>query len=439
MKHYTADELLAYVDGNDSVVDLLEVYRHLQQCAGCARRLREVKEDYLTIADGETWRDVSVSELDRQRIAEFSAVSRAVATNIALADHVFSSLEAHPRSTWLEHLAMTAGGSTPEMIRRLVQAARAEEESSPLDSLALLDVAEALASLVEADARKESALVELWRARATALLMTGAYPAALKALDEAEAHIAADAAGEYERAFPIWTRAIVLFELGRYPESLVLVGRARQIWASYGDEGREAHTEILRAGILYEQGDIPGAEAIWTSLVERLRKLGDRMSLARVYANLACCRLQEHDFSSVQSLGAQATAIYEEFGLETEKIRMRWAFGRARVRGGDVAGGIEELARVAADFQALGMPVDAASVSLEIIEARLAAGEYDEAARVAREIAAVFARAEAKLEVAKALAYLREATERHEATAELLRAVRHVLDHPLQLFSPPDA
>lgn len=435
MRHYGSDELLAYLDGNDAVVDLAAVRAHLQRCAACGERWRRVERDYRLIADAEVWAEPAERPF-AARVDEYLTIHRRCLEEEARAEEVFHLLRTQPREGWLEQLAMIPGARTAAMMRRLVAAARAEEEVQPGEALAVLDVAEALGALVEDERSRTSALVELRRARAMALMIRGDYPQALAALDAAERALTGLVV-DYDRAFITWARATILFEMGRYAEALPLVQDAIRTFRDFGDELRETQAAILYAGVLYEQGSIDDAVRIFLSLVQPLRTLQDRTSLARVFANLACCHLQRHEFDASEAYAARAASLYAALGLEIEKIRIRWAFGRAHIRRGDVEEGIAQLHAVAEDFRARGLLVNAGEVDLEIVAAWIEQGSYEQAARVARELVAVFARAEARLDVVRALDYLRQAVERMSATTDLVQSVKYFLTHPEQPFSVP--
>lgn len=440
MRHYTSDELLAYLAANDAIVDLEEIETHLTTCAGCRERLRLVEEDYLRISDPEVWSE-PLDGPPAERLAEYLAIHRRLLDEDAEAETIFAMLTTRPQQTWLEHLAATPGAGTAGMMRRLIAAARANEESEPHAALAILDIAEALSIFVDDHDARTNALLQLWRARAMALMIRGDYPAALSALDTAELSLAG-AAADYDRAFVDWARASVHFEMGSYALALQLVEQAIGTFREFGDKLPQVQASILRGGILYEQGAVDEAERTFLSLVEPLREFSDRISLARVFANLACCSLQRSDFAGTEAHGATALALYDEVGLETEKIRTRWAFALVYIRRGEVAEGIARLQAVAAEFRARGMVVDAAEVELDVVQALLREGSHEEAAQIVRSLVDIFARAEARLDLVKALAYLRDAAEAAWATPELARAVKHILTHPDQRLlnvDEPDA
>jgi hypothetical protein len=185
------------------------------------------------------------------------------------------------------------------------------------------------------------------------------------------------------------------------------------------------------------KGNIPEAERRFTKLLVPLAAHADRVSEARVLANIACCRLAQDDLVGAEAFARRATSMYIEFGMETEVIRTQWALAVAALRHGDRDKGMTRLEAVADRFRERGLVVDAAEVELDIVAEYLRTGEHERAAAIVSRLATVFIDVEARVGTARALAYLREAALAARATPALVRAVRHVLTHPEQPFAPP--
>ncbi|HYI12077.1 MAG TPA: tetratricopeptide repeat protein [Thermoanaerobaculia bacterium] len=438
MRHYSRDELLAYLDRNDAMVDLTAVETHLAGCEACAERLREVDLDYAALSDWTVWANDDGAPVDPKRVSAFVSLYEAKLVDEAAAAALFAELTIRPLETWLEHLMVRPDGCTVAMVACLIGEARGQEEARPRDALSILDVAESLAAHDIAGPGKRETLFDLWRARATAFMVLGDYPVALAALDTAEAMVEGPAEG-FDRAFLTWGRANVYFQMGRYAEALPLIEAANRVYQQFGDELRELQTRIALGSIYFEQGDIERAMATFESLLDPLCQAGEDTSIARVLSNVACCYLAAGDPPKAETHAAKALRFFDRLGLDTEKIRTRWALGRVHLRRGDTEQGVSDLRVVAADFRSRGLEVDAASVELDIVEACIDQGAYARAATIAANLATTFARAEARLDVVKALAHLRDAAEKMNATRDLVRTVKHLLAHPDQAFTLPDA
>jgi ATP/maltotriose-dependent transcriptional regulator MalT len=191
------------------------------------------------------------------------------------------------------------------------------------------------------------------------------------------------------------------------------------------------------ACVHYEQGNIPEAERRFTKLLVPLGAHSDRVTEARVFANVACCRLAQDDLVGAEAFARRAMSMYTEFGMETEVTRTQWALAVAMLRHGDRDQGITRLETVADRFHERGLIVDAAEVELDIVAEYLRTGEHARAAAIVSRHTTVFIDVEARVSTARAFAYLREAALAARATPALVRAVRHVLTHPEQPFEPP--
>jgi tetratricopeptide (TPR) repeat protein len=242
---------------------------------------------------------------------------------------------------------------------------------------------------------------------------------------------------DYFLAYTAWSRATILFEMGRYAEAHVWAASAATTLRTFGAELQEQQVRLLVGCIQYELGEIGEAIRTFAQLLESLRRADDQLSVARVLSNLGFCHLAAFDEEAAQRCTAEAVALFRRLGVDIEVIRTRCAVGRAYLRRGDSGRGIIFLTEIAAQFRSRQLHVDAAEVDLDIIEEHLKHQRYDIAADMARNLVTVFTAAESRISAAKALAYLAEAAAGMRATAELVRHVRHVITHPEQEFHLP--
>lgn len=436
MKHYESDELLAYLDQNDRIVDLADVAAHLADCVECTDRLRDVKNDYDLLSDRRIWMPEHAASTP-PRLREYTTLRERLAWDAARAEEVFTHLARRPRETWVEYLALSPAECTTALVRRIILSARAEEEQAPRGALGLLLIAEILLPLAQDYAQAPEALADLWKERANALMVLGDYPAALAACDHASAIYALRPVAAFDLAFTVWSRASIYFQMGRYDDALALARRAATTLRQFGATQHELQVRVLLACIQYEQGSIDLAERAFTKLLEPLKEHDDRLTEARVLANIACCRLLREDTAGADEFARQAIELYEAFGLSTEILRTEWAMAIVDLRRGHRAQGLAALDRIAQSFRDQGLVVDGAEVELDIVAELLTAQEHQQAAAIAGRLATIFMGAEARVSTARALAYLREAALAATATPDLVRAVRHVLTHPEQPFPAP--
>jgi tetratricopeptide (TPR) repeat protein len=159
-----------------------------------------------------------------------------------------------------------------------------------------------------------------------------------------------------------------------------------------------------------------------------LLDLDDADGVARVTESLAVTCLRRGNLGDARRYAVEALDRFAALGSRAEEIRMRWVLGSLRMHEGDADGAIEYLRNAVSEFETLQMHADAALVRLEITEELLRRGQWEEAEILAREAAATFARNDARLHFAAALAYVRECVIRHEATPALVERLRGYID-----------
>ncbi len=440
-RHYGSDELMAYLEGNDAIIDPAKAAAHLSECPRCTDRLANVRLDYLLLSDPDVWEGAGEKPEAHApppaRLAEYVTIRQQMADEAARAEVVFDDLSKRPLDSWVEHLTLAPGDCTDGMVARLIAGAREAKAQQPKRALDMLAVAEAAAMLAFADPDKAEVFGDLWKERANVHTIRGDYLSAHAAIDRAEMVYEQVAIPGYKLAFTTWARANLYLQMERYADALPLAERSAATFAQFGDELHENQVRVLVAGVLYEQGDLTSAERNFLSLLEPLEHAGDRITQAAVLTNLACCRLFQEDLPAAEAYAQRAIALYSEFQMEAEIMHVRYAFGLVYLRRGESDRGIRALTTVAAEFWDKGLPIYGASVELHIVAEYIQRGEYPLAADVAARLHATFAAAGTRISAAKALAFLHEAALAAAATPELVRAVRHVVTHPEQPFVAP--
>lgn len=437
--HYTNPELLAYMDENDEIVDVASVGSHLDECARCAARLRDLRAFGALIREAATWiaNDGGADESTASAIDRFLRESERLAGDSVAGEEAFAQLLTQPVESWQTFLGVRPHFLTEGLVRRLIDEAIRELDRHPAHALTLLDNAEVIASSLREEATEEYRS-EIWKNRSNALRMLGRYDDALDAANTARAAAEACSVGAFAYAQATYTRGIVLFKMGRYTEAHADAREAAFRLSEFGDVRRIIHARSLEAVALTEQGAIAEALQVQETILPHLERLGDSDAAARVTANIAVGHLRLRNFDAASDFARKARERYVALGNDAEVIRMDWALGAIDLQRGE-GDGISNLAAAAAAFERLGMPADAGFVKLDIVEELLRRKEWAEAEALAREVANTFARSSARLHLTTALAHLREAVTRRDATPELVQYLRTYLiaDDPGRPFHPP--
>ncbi|HEV7486816.1 MAG TPA: hypothetical protein VGQ65_14155 [Thermoanaerobaculia bacterium] len=265
------------------------------------------------------------------------------------------------------------------------------------------------------------------KGRANALRHLGEFDEALTDLALAaklflKAHYCTGEAGQVE-----YTRATVLFKMERWEEAMAATHRARAQFVTAGDTRRAVHADLLKAGILFEQGDVNSARDMWLRLLSILADLKDLETLSRVWQNLGACEIRRGQAKAARHWLRQAAATFRALGNQTELARTRWNIAtyittfRSRERG------LSALRHAQRAFVDLGLYSDAGCVGLETIEVLIETAAPNAAiTRYAQAVAEILVRAGLDVSGAAALDHLRRIA-RARNKREVLRDVRTAL------------
>jgi tetratricopeptide (TPR) repeat protein len=309
-------------------------------------------------------------------------------------------------------------------VRQLIAEARADYERKPERALAVLDVAATVTNGLRDMFALAAQRATVGRERANALRVLGRHREALEELEWAERFLRHLPAHAGDLALVDWTRSAVLLHLSRYDEALDAARRAMAVLDETGDAARLQQMRVIEAGILYEQGHVDLAIETYEQLAGFFAGSGDRLTRARIEANLAECRMRLGAWSEMRQHATTALVIFAGLGNETEQVRVRWTLAHALLRQGRIAEALASLYELEAAFTLLGMRGEAAGVLLDIVEAYLLRGAWDDAVATATRAASVFTMMEAPVHVAHACSYLRDAVASRNANVALVRYVR---------------
>src|SRR5258708_17849537 len=148
-----------------------------------------------------------------------------------------------------------------------------------------------------------------------------------------------------------------------------------------------------------------------------------------------------HLAAARNAIGPALTA-FTKLGMRGEVVRVRWNLAHLITFHKDRERGLPLLREARSDFANLGMTGSAASVGLDLVKALFGdVAAAEEATQLARVVFREFEGSGATKNALEALAYLRDALQRREATAELIDEVQTFVEraprHPGAVFTPP--
>jgi len=434
-RHLSDKELLAYRATNalDAPVDA-----EIASCEVCTQRLAETDRFLAGLADPNTWREsLREGKGFEEGLTALRAETAARAEMEHAAVEAFRELEGLPAWEWPERVRRLRPNEL--LTRRLIDAAVAALDQSPEEALMILEAGEV--STRKMPPRTAAAYrAEVWKNRANAFRMTGAYEEALAATSRAARYTRLWPTGTYALGQVIYTRGTILFKMGRYVEADDCADAAIEYLRDFGDRQRIAYAKNLKAAICTEDGRLREAVIIYSELRPEMEELQDAFGVATMTANLATTNVRLGNLKVARKFAIEALQRFIDLGSTANEVRMKWVLGSIRESEGDRDGAISQLRSVAAEFEGIGIYGDAARVKLEIAEEFLRCEDWEEAEKLAREAAETFAKNDARLHLAEALGYLRHAVEARTATPELAEYIRSYLeaDDSSARFTPPD-
>ena len=321
--------------------------------------------------------------------------------------------------------------------------ARTLRNTQPQFALAAAGAAVSIAAkLAEMDACPGSILGRAHVDHAWAFFFVGRYRDAEEVLRRADAAFDRDPlATDWDRAHGSLVRANVYVETHRLDEA-----SAEAMWAAasfevFGDFRYALAASLIEGGILYMRRDHRAAAGWLDRLAIDAERIGDRLHFARARQTAGNCYIELGEHERAARYFADALRVWDELGLETERVRTNWSIGVLRKSMGDLDGAMVRIDEARRAFEAMGIVNDAAIARLELAEVLLLAERADEVPDLLRDVVVRFT-SEGIMQNAKiALAYLREAAEAGALEPRIIRHVREYLEdlpvHPAIAFTPP--
>lgn len=445
-RHYTEEELGDYAFAPATFKEREELEAHLAVCSDCRERLIFVEKIDDALRDTIPW---EISEDIRSKAAPnppetLQARAQVIDDERALARSQLAPFLASPRQFRSAHVERDAKFRTAGAIAVLYESAKELQEKQPKFALLIADTAVAIASRLAAAGNLRS-MLHLGRAyleRGRTLFLMGRYKDAEASLNQAErAYDRDDNATGWDLATVWLIRANIFVESERFfPARLLATAAARQFHI-FGDTTLYLNAQLLLASVLFMEGDYRASAEGAEEIVQRCRaRGGDAVLLARALQNCGESYLLLREFDRAVRHFLEAYAIWEELGLETERIRTNWSLATVDTETGQLETGIRLLDETYRSFEALGVVNDAALARLQLGEALLRVGRPEAVPELLRNVVVSFASDGMMRNARMALAYLQEAIDQNRISADLIRHVRTYIEqiplHPDTRFVP---
>lgn len=442
MIHFDEDAILQYAEGSSPIG--AEIESHAAECPECAKAIADQREIVDILKSEDVWAgmpDPTPAALGR--IQEVSNLSSRIAEEDRAAAALLDEILQGPSAWWRNRLLKSGpAGRTAGMVRQLMERAPAAEQKAPANAVEMLKMAIEIAENFDICTYPSDLVMSLrgqtMRDYAYALMLVGRMPDALKAIDRAEALFRQCALPEYEVARARLVRATIVRYLDRMPEAIALAHQAAETLRKFGDQRRHANALVIEAAILFESGSIREALELWREAdghpgIEETTRV-------MVLNNIGLCYTELREYDKAAEAISEAIAACEVLGMETPRVKARWALATAIASAGRTADAVPLFRQTWKELENLEMEAEAGLVGLELAEALLILGRNEEVPQICRTILERFTRVGMTSRAITALSFLREAVAVGQAHPTLVRHVhdflRHLPQQPPQLSAP---
>lgn len=329
----------------------------------------------------------------RRRIAQFVERIQGEPSDETIAD-VIASLPAPARRDVLDSRSEADDFRCLDAI--LDHAAR-DLGDAPKEALALADLVLDKICATPGAMMRDSMRLHLhgraWKERANAQRAMGDLLAALQSFQRAVVIHGQDPVSQVELAAARRGEALVVHQLGESDRALELLRLATTAFEAHQETAGVARSHLYEGVIHFENGRIESAAAAFEKALALCRRLGDEITMARLYVNLGNCAQERGDRNSAVRHYMRALPIFDHAEMRIERQRVAWAMAHFLADDGFVDSAVQTLQSVADEMSRAGMPVDAALARCDLAETLFMAEQHERAAGVARQVLDSLARA----------------------------------------------
>ncbi len=431
MIHPNETELDAYADSPESAPDRERIKAHLAECAECQDYVIAARDIDSMPRKQPFWDDVTEFRRRPPRLDEALAAEAAIEAENLQAARRLAPLLKTPLRFMDADVANDPAFQTAGAVRMLCAEAAAKLTQWPKLTLALAKAAEEIAKkLVIPDEMRDLFRAVALREQASALRVLGDFAAALKALDDAQKLLKGTSPAEvpFELALIDYHRAVVLVQRDETTEqALTISRRAIPIFRDYADDARELNARLVEAAALHYLGRSAESLAAFQRIIEDAHRLHQRPALAYALQNSAVAYTDLGRLDEAEQHHAEAMTLYEELGVEIEKVRIGWDLAVILARRGELEKATTALEMKRHELLSLGLKNDHALATLDWAEVRLQLGQLEGLVEACREIVVEFESEGMRQKARVALGYIRQALKDRRLTPALVRNVRQYL------------
>lgn len=337
-------------------------------------------------------------------------------------------------------IALARGTRGMGAIREVLESVPALRRRDPEEAMRVVSVLLATTGRAEQEPDLELR-ADILRESACSARVLGRYGESEQRLDEAERLASAlSTPGSEFLLGRIWyERAALAMNDQRKVEPWA--EKAAEVFLRYGDAKRLNRTRYLLAAAAVNEGRYRDAIDRLDDVLRQAETGQDRSLRAMCSSLLGQALTREDRLAEARDAFRSAADGFEMLGLEVDRFRARWAMARVDVKLGAWDLAWSKLREVREQFHALHLLEEYGLAGLDLAELMLLLDEDGEARELCLESMTILNERFGGREQQRALAYLRELTERQEIAAESLQHVTEFLHdvarQPGLAFTPP--
>jgi tetratricopeptide (TPR) repeat protein len=315
---------------------------------------------------------------------------------------------------------------TAGMVETLIHRSEEVYCTSPLDALVLAEMAVEIAEGISIVAYPYDHVVKVrgcaLREKAYLLSYLGKLPEANKAAQLSDRYLQQIPVPPPEVARLDLVRSNIAREQQNYDEAVAFARRAAESFLWFGDRTGWLKAQDYDACARLSAGDYRQALDIWRAVEPYVREMTPEHRAARLH-NMGRCATEGGEFDEAAQAYAGAAEVFAAVGNVVNGVKCRCSAGYSFLCAGKPAQAIPLLESARAEFETLGMEIDAALAALQLIEALMLAGTTAEVPAICRRLIERFTRAGIQGSAMTALAFLRETVASGHATPALVKHV----------------
>ena len=278
------------------------------------------------------------------------------------------------------------------------------------------------------------ARAQAWNEHALVLIDLGRFPEAIAATKQARLSIHDFGALALDSAISDYVAATAYVRMGKLREAVRCLRRAAPIAQEYGDAALYLKCRLLQAATLHENQRLNEAMELWSELIVEARDREDAELLGAIYNNAGLTLLNQGKIDQAKWHLAQAGRIFAGRDDRNALARLDLNLARIAVQEGDHDRALALFRKARISFRDVQSASGVSSTDLETAELLLALGRTAEAEALCADLPRTFREIGMTTNALTAAAYLAEcaAARRLDVTA-----VHHVKSYLADLPQNP--